>query len=357
MEEKVLKGDETSTNQPEQNKDATSVNISTSITREDIFTEDTVYLGFTDDRPLRTIFICYGFDQDDVIVKDPISNNYYEVDVKYAYWKDNNIYVPHNAWWETLIFNKLTSSQFKDHDIYLMDTGLFININGYFRVEFSTFDKDINKVIATGADSVFEIDVESSYMEDNNILVPWDAWHPSVKYQLPPKEEEKTNEPEESSKDKIKLHLTIEEVSSSPIIYLDGKPNTYGNYIIVKPYVEQGEDCVLAKDADGNLYDIDISFAYRDNGDVRVLQLGWDMIYGKVQLTKDDPVNHPSHYTDGKIEVADFIIDKKLNFCLGNAIKYISRAGKKDPTKKIEDLQKAIWYINREITELEKEAK
>lgn len=69
----------------------------------------------------------------------------------------------------------------------------------------------------------------------------------------------------------------------------------------------------------------------------------------------NDAVNHPSHYTDGKIEVIDFIEDKNLDFCLGNAIKYISRAGKKDPTKEIEDLKKAVWYINRRIQELEQE--
>lgn len=66
-----------------------------------------------------------------------------------------------------------------------------------------------------------------------------------------------------------------------------------------------------------------------------------------------DAVNRPAHYTDGKIEVIDFIEDKKLGFCLGNAIKYISRAGKKDPTKEVEDLKKAAWYINRRIKELE----
>ena len=66
-----------------------------------------------------------------------------------------------------------------------------------------------------------------------------------------------------------------------------------------------------------------------------------------------DPVNHPSHYCTGNIEVIDFIMDKKLNFCRGNAIKYIVRAGLKDKNKTIEDLQKAIFYINREIEELE----
>lgn len=64
-------------------------------------------------------------------------------------------------------------------------------------------------------------------------------------------------------------------------------------------------------------------------------------------------VNHPSHYADGKIEVIDFIEDKGLNFHRGNAVKYISRAGKKDPAKEIEDLKKAAWYINREIERLE----
>ena len=70
---------------------------------------------------------------------------------------------------------------------------------------------------------------------------------------------------------------------------------------------------------------------------------------------KNDPVNKPAHYTDGKIEVIDYIEDKKLGFCLGNAVKYISRAGKKDPTKEIEDLYKADWYIRRRIRELEED--
>lgn len=67
----------------------------------------------------------------------------------------------------------------------------------------------------------------------------------------------------------------------------------------------------------------------------------------------NDPVNRPAHYTDGNIEVIDFIKDKNLGFCLGNAVKYIARAGKKDPTKEVEDLKKARWYIERRIIELE----
>ncbi len=68
----------------------------------------------------------------------------------------------------------------------------------------------------------------------------------------------------------------------------------------------------------------------------------------------NDNVNHPSHYTGGKIEVIDFIEDKELGFHLGNAVKYISRAGRKDADKTVEDLRKAVWYINRQIQRLER---
>lgn len=59
----------------------------------------------------------------------------------------------------------------------------------------------------------------------------------------------------------------------------------------------------------------------------------------------NDVINHPSHYTDGTIEVWDYIKDKNLNYFLGNAIKYISRAGKKDKNAYIQDLKKAIDYL------------
>lgn len=71
----------------------------------------------------------------------------------------------------------------------------------------------------------------------------------------------------------------------------------------------------------------------------------------------NDPVNNPSHYTDGKIEVIDFIDDKELGFSLGNCVKYIARAGKKDPNKHIEDLEKARWYLDHEIEKLKKSLK
>lgn len=65
-----------------------------------------------------------------------------------------------------------------------------------------------------------------------------------------------------------------------------------------------------------------------------------------------DAINHPDYYTDGGIETIDFIEAKELPYHLGNAVKYISRAGKKNPEKTVEDLQKAIWYINRYISKL-----
>lgn len=60
-------------------------------------------------------------------------------------------------------------------------------------------------------------------------------------------------------------------------------------------------------------------------------------------------VDHPEYYNTGKIEVIDFIEDKQLGFHLGNVVKYVARAGHKDPSKIIEDLEKARWYLDREI--------
>lgn len=68
-------------------------------------------------------------------------------------------------------------------------------------------------------------------------------------------------------------------------------------------------------------------------------------------------VEHPSHYNIGKYEVIDVINDWRLNFQLGNAIKYIARAGRKDPSKTVEDLEKAMFYIDYEINRLKKESK
>jgi len=60
-----------------------------------------------------------------------------------------------------------------------------------------------------------------------------------------------------------------------------------------------------------------------------------------------DPVNHPAHYTSHPSGVECIQITEHMNFCCGNAVKYVWRAGLKGGT--VEDLRKAAWYINREI--------
>ena len=65
---------------------------------------------------------------------------------------------------------------------------------------------------------------------------------------------------------------------------------------------------------------------------------------------KDEKVDHPTHYNVGKIEVIDAIEEWKLGFNDGNAIKYIARHQHKG--KAIQDIEKAIWYLNRHLTYL-----
>ena len=64
-----------------------------------------------------------------------------------------------------------------------------------------------------------------------------------------------------------------------------------------------------------------------------------------------DNVNHPSHYCDGRrYEPVEVILDWELDFLLGNALKYISRTGRKGSDEDaIEDLEKAVWYIQKRI--------
>lgn len=72
----------------------------------------------------------------------------------------------------------------------------------------------------------------------------------------------------------------------------------------------------------------------------------------------NDPVNHPSHYTSDPSGVECIQITRHRNFNIGNAIKYLWRAGLKDSDtsgKHIEDLRKAVFYINDEIKRLEAE--
>lgn len=70
-----------------------------------------------------------------------------------------------------------------------------------------------------------------------------------------------------------------------------------------------------------------------------------------ITLKEKDNINHPNHYAEGRqYEPIDVINDWELNFQLGNTVKYISRAGRKDNA--IEDLEKASFYLTYEINRL-----
>ena len=71
---------------------------------------------------------------------------------------------------------------------------------------------------------------------------------------------------------------------------------------------------------------------------------------------KIEQVNHPQHYggQDNPYEVIKVIDACNLVFSLGNTVKYISRAGKKNKEKELEDLKKAMWYLQHHIDNLEK---
>lgn len=73
-------------------------------------------------------------------------------------------------------------------------------------------------------------------------------------------------------------------------------------------------------------------------------------------MSGKETVNHPHHYGggDNPYEAIKVIEAWGLDFTLGNTVKYISRAGKKDPSKELEDLQKASWYLQRRIEQLKK---
>ncbi len=86
----------------------------------------------------------------------------------------------------------------------------------------------------------------------------------------------------------------------------------------------------------------------------RMMELAYQAGKGRIrnpQITmiepESDPVNHPAHYKVGGIETIDFIEAKRLNYNMGNAVKYITRADHKGSRK--QDLEKAIWYLKREI--------
>lgn len=71
------------------------------------------------------------------------------------------------------------------------------------------------------------------------------------------------------------------------------------------------------------------------------------------QVTGKDVVNHPSHYAEGWSNGAEIIdITENLPGNRANVVKYVARAGRKNPATELEDLRKAQWYLNREIARI-----
>ena len=71
-----------------------------------------------------------------------------------------------------------------------------------------------------------------------------------------------------------------------------------------------------------------------------------------LKMSEKETVNHPAHYNTGSFEVIAVIEDWNLGFHLGNAVKYIARA--KHKNNEIEDVKKAIWYLERHLKRIEK---
>lgn len=91
------------------------------------------------------------------------------------------------------------------------------------------------------------------------------------------------------------------------------------------------------------------------NSSVTKLPPPSDSIFYVKNLEKEDPVNHPKHYTSHPSGIETIEITRWMNFNLGNSIKYILRSGKKSEDTAIQDLEKAIWYLNDEIKRLKGE--
>lgn len=103
-------------------------------------------------------------------------------------------------------------------------------------------------------------------------------------------------------------------------------------------YQENIFDCEGLKDEDPKLYK-----------EIKEQKQMFESLSLKKKEAAQDPVNHPSHYTSDPSGIECIQITRHRNFNIGNAIKYLWRAGLKDGNSDIQDLQKAVWYIQDEI--------
>ena len=132
--------------------------------------------------------------------------------------------------------------------------------------------------------------------------------------------------------------LTASRLQPGGVVYVDDYKSTEANI----PDVDRGVDSINWENFTTN--SIDGAFwAINDGG----------------KITKKEHVNHPGHYggEENPYEAIKVIDAWDLGFSLGNSVKYISRAGKKDPTKELEDLKKALWYLDHHVKNLESKLK
>lgn len=119
----------------------------------------------------------------------------------------------------------------------------------------------------------------------------------------------------------------------------------------------QGGGGIVRKVGSGNYpYKVEITEVPPTNPVQRVgnkLDMAANCLRPVEEKPADDPVSHPSHYTQYPVEVIE--LTRHLDFCRGNAVKYIARAGfKGGPEKELEDLEKAEWYVKDAIAEVKK---
>ena len=114
-------------------------------------------------------------------------------------------------------------------------------------------------------------------------------------------------------------------------------------------------------DVEGN--GVEQTLSYTEEGETIIQDFALKMAEPENpgQEKSEDPVNSPKHYTSHPSGVECIQIAERYNFCIGNAIKYLWRHGLKESKglsgkeKSIQDLEKAVWYINREIENLKKQ--
>jgi hypothetical protein len=145
---------------------------------------------------------------------------------------------------------------------------------------------------------------------------------------------------------------TIDSLSADGIIYVDDYKS--GFYSVNQ--VDNGVDSVDWKNYTTDFVD-GVFWAKKKKLQSEVVSHPKNFIeLDNFDEKKKEMVNHPNHYggESNPYEAIKVIDAWDLDFCLGNTVKYISRAGKKHPDKELEDLKKALWYLQHKIDTLEK---